>query len=352
MCMLTYFPSDQQPDISALRNGTYVNNDGHGWAIVTRDQEIRTFKSLDAEEALETFAEYREYYPEGPAMFHSRMATHGSVNTDNVHPFVVQGDSRTVVGHNGILPKWAQPNATYDDRSDTRLFADDLLQKWPTLRFGQEGQRARLGERITSWNKLVILTVDPKFDSNAYIINEKEGIWEKGIWYSNSGYMPYTYRTLGNYSYTSEKYETGKQCPCCLSIGTLKKYSNYCIWCDCCADCEQAVLECICVEAYEMQEASKHDKSNMWCMCDKCWNNRRGAFLTKETTIGTKSTEEKYNAEMDALDKVLDSIESNNTSEAVKDAIRDYDREKNISYSVTSKGVIETYNATQTMDSI
>ncbi|WP_327139067.1 class II glutamine amidotransferase [Nocardia sp. NBC_01327] len=187
MCLLTFLPSGINPDIAALRNGARVNRDGHGFAVVT-DTGILVGRGMDVEQVIDDFTAVRSRHPHHPALFHSRYATHGAVSIDNCHPFRLGRDNRTVLAHNGILPRRVQP-APYDPRSDTRIAAETYLPREPfgsydTLR----GRRC-----LESWlgtSKLVLLTVDPSFNENAYVFNESAGIWEAGVWYSNPGYRP------------------------------------------------------------------------------------------------------------------------------------------------------------------
>lgn len=143
MCILSFLPPEATVDVNGLWNGGINNPHGHGWAIVETDRVV-VGKSLDLAEALESFVAARERHPAGPALFHSRWATHGSVNLPNVHPFVVGGSELTVVAHNGILPTEAHP-AKGDDRSDSRKFADEIL---PT-RFRRLGSPPRARCAVT-----------------------------------------------------------------------------------------------------------------------------------------------------------------------------------------------------------
>ncbi|MFE3060514.1 class II glutamine amidotransferase [Nocardia sp. NPDC059239] len=173
--------------MTALRNGARVNKDGHGFAVVT-ETGLLVGRGMDAEEVLDEFAVARGRYPDRPALFHSRYATHGAVSIDNCHPFRLGRDRRTVLAHNGVLPRRVRP-APYDPRSDTRIAAGTYL---PHMPFGPlDSTQGRRG--LESWlgaSKLVILTVDPSFAQNAYVFNELAGIWDDGIWYSNPGYRP------------------------------------------------------------------------------------------------------------------------------------------------------------------
>lgn len=184
MCLLTFLPAGAMPDTAALRNGSYLNNDGHGFAVVAGDHLI-VRRGLDAEPMIEAFDVTRREHPDGPALFHSRLATHGQTGLDNCHPFPVGGDNRTVLAHNGVLPAVVQPAKT-DPRSDTRIAAEEFIPAFGSVR--SRRTRLALQRWMTPQNKVAILTVDRRFKQRAYLLNEKSGIWNSGIWYSNDSY--------------------------------------------------------------------------------------------------------------------------------------------------------------------
>lgn len=187
MCLLTFFPPGQMPDADALRTGAHFNADGHGFAIVTANREIIVRKSMNAEELIEQFMALRTEHCTGPALFHSRYATHGTIDVGNCHPFAVAGDGKTVFAHNGIMPANVQP-LKGDRRSDTRITAENFIPE----QFGNLGSKKRrklFEEWMTNSNKAVILSVDgAQYPEKYFILNESQGIWDDGIWYSNSGY--------------------------------------------------------------------------------------------------------------------------------------------------------------------
>ncbi|WIV52954.1 hypothetical protein [Amycolatopsis nalaikhensis] len=123
--MLTYLPAGTQLDTTTLANGTVHNNDGHGYAIVDGDRII-TGRGMNAAAVIDEFTAPRGLHPDQPALFHSRFATHGPVTDDNIHPFPIGGDPRTLLAHNGVLPQEAHPSRQ-DPRSDTRIAAVNIL---------------------------------------------------------------------------------------------------------------------------------------------------------------------------------------------------------------------------------
>ncbi|MGH3988803.1 MAG: hypothetical protein ACRDTZ_16060, partial [Pseudonocardiaceae bacterium] len=68
MCLLTFFPSDVDPDCQALYNGTDRNGDGHGFAIVSGDRLI-TRRGMSAVDMIDTFTKLRRKHRSGPALF-------------------------------------------------------------------------------------------------------------------------------------------------------------------------------------------------------------------------------------------------------------------------------------------
>lgn len=255
MCMLTFFPEGVQPDVEALENGACFNDDGHGFAIVAGDRLI-VRHGMDARNLIDKFKSLRAAMPDGPALFHSRLGTGGSVSRRNCHPFQMGDDPMTVVAHNGILPHAAQP-PKWDWRSDTRYAAEELL----VTQFGHVGSK-RWRKRIAHWlgthNKLVVLTVNPIFWEHAYILNEEQGEWDGGIWYSNLDYLYPGYR-----SYPSSVYGTETEslwdarnklftCEQCL-FQTMDLDVGYCWQCGACGDCGSIQGLCECYIPPEMQ---------------------------------------------------------------------------------------------------
>ncbi|WP_328439655.1 hypothetical protein [Nocardia puris] len=234
MCLLTYFAPGALPDTTALRWGAWRNPHGHGYGIVTGG-ELLVGHGMDGREVVAEFAALRAAHPDGPALFHSRYATKGTIGLPNCHPFPLGTDGRTVVAHNGTLPKRVHPGA-YDERSDTRIAAEDYLPHEP---FGSlDTRRGRRG--LESWlgsSKLVLLTVNPAYASNAYILNEDLGVWdvERGIWYSN-------------HTYRATPLLAGRWLLRCLYCGHVDqaRRGRYCRLCGWCFACREPLPDCEC----------------------------------------------------------------------------------------------------------
>jgi hypothetical protein len=244
MCLLTFLPAEVMPDLDALANGAELNADGHGFAIVTGDQ-ILLGHGMNADTMIDAFDAARRDHPDGPALFHSRFSTHGTVDLDNCHPFTLGRDRRTVLAHNGVLPKAVQPGPG-DPRSDTRIAAQSFLPAFGSLR-SSRGRR-RLQRWMTRDNKMVILTVDRRFRDRAYILNEDAGVWDQGIWYSNDGFRPWPPRRFGSGAWWWPA--TGKR-PCALlecsfCQALTDPAEAQCGVCRCCLDCGELPEQCFC----------------------------------------------------------------------------------------------------------
>lgn len=299
MCMLTYYPEGVHVDVDALTNGAALNRDGHGFAIVTGGK-ITIRKSMDPEFLIADFEAMRRHHLDGPALFHSRLCTDGSVSKDNCHPFRLGGDGRTVLAHNGIMPGEVRP-AKGDLRSDTRICAEIFLRDNPFGPLGNRKARRRFARWMGEWNKVAILTVDPKYGRNGYLINGHKGEWHHGVWYSNMDYRTdarhrawekasYWYdrwaKEDGEYTgwwdeklaerdesrvwcgecltesdlhsdgsclkcgsmrifYPSKPNDLAAKCSECLSEGTIDP-DGYCNLCGACVDCGSEWTECEC----------------------------------------------------------------------------------------------------------
>ncbi len=261
MCMLTFLPPNTTPDLDALACGAEFNDDGHGFAIVTADQII-VRHGLDSAEMIVAFDELRDQHPSGPALFHSRFATHGTCDVDNCHPFPINHDTRTMLAHNGILPRRVQPKRG-DRRSDTRIAAEDFLP-----RKGYDAWDDPLAQRdLARWlgpdNKLVVLTIDPRYREHAYLINEDAGIWEHGIWYSNADYQGYTHVVVGATSAMDDP-DAYWPCPVCLTQGAVGS-DGYCLVCGSCADCAEPDGYCVCYAPERFSSPAR--PGGVWSSC-------------------------------------------------------------------------------------
>lgn len=265
MCMLTYFPPGVQPNAARLTNGATWNDDGHGFAIVSKGQLI-IHRSMDADYLIAQFVKMRALHPKGPALFHSRWGTGGKRAKENCHPFRFGNDSQTVVGHNGVLGDPSVQPGKKERRCDTRIAADEIMPSYADL------DNALVMDDLAQWigpgNKFVILTANPKYKRQAYIVNEKRGVWDGGVWYSNSDYEDYAYLSAtADDSALAPANAWKDTCEFCGQMGAgIDDASGYCLTCGTCVDClnEREECECAWAEKFYADDKQRKDRMNWW----------------------------------------------------------------------------------------
>ena len=113
-------------------------------------------------------------------VIHFRIKTHGQINKDNCHPYMVNDKFAFV--HNGIISGYNDPS-----KSDTWLFNEDVIQpfvnKWGNLGLFEDPVKKLIESRI-GYSKLIFMDNE----GNTKIFNEDKGNWDNGIWYSNGSY--------------------------------------------------------------------------------------------------------------------------------------------------------------------
>ncbi|MFF2397409.1 class II glutamine amidotransferase [Nocardia sp. NPDC058114] len=238
MCILTFIKPGIVADFDALDAGAIANPHGHGWAIHAGNRLI-VGHGLDPKTTITEFAQARSLFPDGPALFHSRYATHGKHTTANCHPFAIGGDKRSVLAHNGILPEHVHP-LKGDDRSDTRIAAEDFLPRLPFGSLDSWAGRTRF-ERWLDTDKAVILTVDPAYKHPTYIFNEQRGHWRAGSWYSNHTYDLGRFPQGVVYDYSFDE----GYCENCL-VDLDGTDGPHCINCGFCVQCQRPYPRCTC----------------------------------------------------------------------------------------------------------
>ena len=92
---------------------------------------------------------------------------------------------------------------SHEGFSDTYLFNEIILKKLPK-RWETNPAITMLIEDMIGFSKVCVLHAT----KGIIIYNEKKGVWDEGIWYSNTSYKPRTYYYRGGaYSNNTETYE-------------------------------------------------------------------------------------------------------------------------------------------------
>jgi len=268
MCMLCVIPPNVFPARDKLENSALNNPDGFGYAIAIPDEKrILVFHSMNADECIGKFMEDRAKYHDGFAIWHARFATHGANTLDNCHPFKVGNDEMSYLAHNGIL---SVVEEVADTRSDTRIFAEDLIGSIGGIEALDNPQVWNMLEDFTTGSKVAFLTVNPVAKQQIYLLHEEKGtIDSSGVWWSNdtcylfpayatrSSMMPYASaydnpthaRRYGDYMYETD--EEMLSCNICYAVhdywSALKDGSDsYCQFCSSCFECDAYKTECLC----------------------------------------------------------------------------------------------------------
>lgn len=190
MCIAIYLPRKKTIDRETLYNCYTTNPDGMGFAYWDEAGNLIVRKFVGQDKimlGIEEFLMTREHYIKKQMMIHFRIASHGKISKKTCHPFVVNKD--TVFCHNGILSDFTKQLSLSSKISDTMLFNRKVLKKLPTNFIDQPLYKKMLEEMIGTWNKMIIM----ESDGRHWILNEEQGEWSNGVWFSNDSYKSYDY---------------------------------------------------------------------------------------------------------------------------------------------------------------
>jgi glutamine amidotransferase len=185
MCIAILNPNDKTLTEQTLRNCWENNGDGAG--ILYNDSgRLKIYKQMKNFGLFyKKYMRIRKNHPDSFLVLHFRISTHGIVNEANCHPFLVHQNLGFV--HNGQMFN-VEEDVT-DRYSDTNMFNRTILKQFPkgimTIDFLKTQAMDKLiHDFITTKNKLVFMDNE----NNYTIFSEDQGIWDDGVWYSNSSY--------------------------------------------------------------------------------------------------------------------------------------------------------------------
>ncbi len=193
MCVIISKPSGVSLEADVYDECFVRNKDGAGIAYV-KDGKIVIEKGFFTAEALIEAVKRNE----GAEMIvHCRIATHGTVDKDNCHPFFYEskwgqkeGEEPRfsfAIAHNGVLH-----SRSTKEKSDTRCFVEDTISEMFDVDpwFLDRGYGIKMVEDfIGMGNKLVIMRYDSKNnETSVWIVNERAGTKDLGCWFSNHSY--------------------------------------------------------------------------------------------------------------------------------------------------------------------
>jgi glutamine amidotransferase len=135
-----------------------------------------------------------------------------------------------------------------DTRSDTRIFAEDILPTIGGVTSLDNDQIWNIMEDFTQGSKVVILTIDPRAKHQCYVLHENKG-WKdaSGVWWSNQSCFLYTPKVTSPYSYGLKDEDMWKLCVTCDEVvDTASALDGYCKRCNTCIDCNTYITDCLC----------------------------------------------------------------------------------------------------------
>lgn len=246
MCIAIYHDQSCPLDPEAFENSWSNNPDGGGFAYFDESNELVIKKSMNKGQMYDQYYKaIEEYGDKSPFLVHFRIATHGTVDLANAHPFRV--NANTVLIHNGMIPTIMDKK---QKRSDTRVFVEEYLPRLPKNWLDDKYLFDMVQEYIGA-SKLVIMTNDPKLDSYLYIVNEKMGHWSKDgkSWYSNRSYCSYKKYNLSAWSQPSiedKELLDDMIFPECKMCGENAVFDDLCYNCESCVHCGLEENNCKC----------------------------------------------------------------------------------------------------------
>lgn len=184
MCIAIYDPSNKPMSEETWNRCFTSNPDGCGIAYKHPEKGIQIIKSMTND----LYNTYKEIATNHPVLVHFRIATHGSKNLCNCHPFYTSNGDAII--HNGIITGYGDEKR---DRSDTRDFIKTIIDQLPKKWYNNTAI-CSLIEGGIGYSKMVVMTKEGKVK----ILNESSGSWDDGKWWSNNSYKAYTYT---NYTY-------------------------------------------------------------------------------------------------------------------------------------------------------
>ena len=197
MCIAIYDPSNKPMTEETWNRCFTANPDGNGIAWY---DPVKHLVNIEKSMTNDLYKRYVELVQKYKVMVHFRIATHGSTNLANCHPFYLANGDAMI--HNGIITGYGD---TKLDRSDTRDFIKTIIDCLPK---GWYTNRAicSLIEGNIGYSKMVLMTQTGK----VRIINEDKGTWDDGRWYSNDSYkaskFDWTSYYKNNYKKTYQPY--------------------------------------------------------------------------------------------------------------------------------------------------
>lgn len=192
MCLMIQHSKDTILSEELIYDIYRKNSDGFGVMWGDGDK-VHVLKLLGNAKEINDL--YNEHVKGKDCVIHFRMMTHGDINYDNCHPYMIT--ENVWMAHNGILSTGNDADVA---KSDTWHYINDFLR--PLVKsYGEEIlfdpiMQKFIEEHIGSTNKFGIV----HRDGRVAILNRKSGVEHMNAWFSNTyawspskfGYQMYT----------------------------------------------------------------------------------------------------------------------------------------------------------------
>lgn len=187
MCLAIVKPLGIQVPRASLVTGWQHNPDGAGYAFTKDGKVVIRNGFMKLKDFINAYEVDEAVNQESNFLIHFRITSQGSSGPENTHPFPIANGALI---HNGTLT--GTGSAYGAGPSDTKKFAD-MFGKDLTFTF-VEDHKSQLGIAVRG-SKLAML-----YDDNRYqIVNEADGNWNEGVWYSNYSWKNYKLLTPAQY---------------------------------------------------------------------------------------------------------------------------------------------------------
>jgi len=178
MCLIAYSPDGPGDyDMSLLKNAMDHNSDGYGIMYPTSRGRLKTIRSMGLWDTFER--DMLNVPARAPVAVHFRYGTHGAIDESMCHPFQIS--QNVAMMHNGVLHHFEGDKLLSDTAELCRDILRPMLEYAPDI-LGTSAFERALEIIIGDGNKLLFMDGG----GDATIINERDGTWQGGIWYSNT----------------------------------------------------------------------------------------------------------------------------------------------------------------------
>lgn len=200
MCVIAIKPAGaKRPTDEQLKAMCSNNPNGFGYMTWSKDKGLQVYKTMSEKEYTK---QVKKIPDEQPVVYHMRIATHGSVQQKNCHPFL-SDDKHWAFAHNGILSIQNDGDMT-DSETFFRRLAVPLLKLG--LKPNDKGDFDAMVNTIIGASKFVFM------DAHGIIYSYGQFIHDGELYFSNSSYMPFDYHTWIPCGYDfSKKGKKGKK---------------------------------------------------------------------------------------------------------------------------------------------